>query len=44
MGGVDLGPSVDDWEDLRGLEVCEGQVMCRSKGDNIAFASHRLGA
>ena len=44
MSGVDLGPGVDDWEDLRGLEVCEGQVVCGSKGNDIAFASHGLSA
>lgn len=44
VGGVDLGPGVDYREDLRGLKVCEGQVVCRSKGNDIAFASHRLSA
>ena len=44
VGGVNLGPGVDDWENLRGLEVCEGQVVCRSKGNDIAFASHGLSA
>lgn len=43
MSGVDLGPGVDDWKNLRGLEVGEGQIVCRSEGNDIAFASHRLG-
>lgn len=44
VSSVDLSPGVDDREDFRGLEVCEGQVVCRREGNDIAFASHRLGA
>lgn len=44
VSSVNLSPGVDDREDFRGLEVCEGQVVCRRESNNIAFASHRLGA
>lgn len=44
MSSVDLGPGVDDRQDFRGLEVCESQVVSRREGNDIAFASHWLGA
>lgn len=39
VGSVDLGPGVDDGENLRRLKVCEGQVVRRGESDDIAFAS-----
>lgn len=38
--GIQLGPCIDDGENLRRLEVGKGQVMRRSKGYDIAFSSH----
>jgi hypothetical protein len=42
MGRVDLGPCVNDRDDLGWRQVCQGEVMGRGKGQNIAFARYRF--
>ena len=42
--GVDLGPCLDDGEDLRRREVCEGEIVGRGKGEDVAFSFDGFGA
>ena len=44
MRGVDLGPCLDDGEDLRRREVCEGEIVGWGKGEYVAFSFDGFGA
>ena len=40
MEGVDFRPHLYDGEDLRGGEVCEGEVVRRGEGEDVAFSCY----
>lgn len=43
MSSVDIGPGVDDGDDLTGWKVGQGEIMRRGEGKDVAFSSDGLG-
>ena len=42
MRGIDVGPSIDDGDDLCGRQVGQSEIMGCGEGEDVAFAGDRL--
>ena len=40
--GIDVGPSIDDGDDLCGRQVGQSEIMGCGEGEDVAFAGDRL--